>query len=1227
MKQLVVVNLLMMYWTIAVHVIILINLRPVLLQHVRSVCVKPTQDYNDAEEDSCKKWFSVLSSPERYFTSHTHIKLLPGVYRMNTTFNLSLTNVTNFSIAGSEAYKGIVVIKCFRSNNNKLVNISNSSFVEVKNIKFINCGRPLDTRPFKSPHLFPSTAAAAMVIHNVNSMAVIDVCFKNSYGHGIFALNVMGNSQFKNITVFLTKLNRTRVYSGGIILLYNNAINHKSNYLMTYQNVSIENFKIYNISSINQITWNVFKVTVYDSSVTSAAALGVMFDHNNFSVRVVINNSIMSNISSKTGPIVYALYNSSNSNNSITIRNTSITNNINEDEHPNIKISIGIFPLKLLRSTYGYFELHHCVLSFNKAESNNLILQGAGGIVEKNSTHVPFTLNLTSTAVTGNAAVNSFFESKFIEELQMSSFSISIVQCTFTFNSGFTIEVGVYSRLIQLKNNIFHSNAVSVAEQGMLVFDKSYPTFEGYNEFINNVANVIIAFHEYAFLKEGSQINISFNTAILGEANTAVKSLLFFKTNNAIQLQPCAIQFLLDHINKPTLNYSVVFHQNQNYSFVIYGALLSSCHWLKGTAFKNFNSSFVYKRVIALDSSVPISISRQKSTIYCCDDTDKVEYFRVNDRVKPIFPGQHIPIRLALLPPFSSVVINSVNFTTNKLENEVPYDYTQCEIQPYQFRLQYMIQQNCTSVSYKVYSNTFNKCYVFFKTAYPDNSFYIYHVEFTNCPLGFSINNGSCECDKGLRAAFPDISCDIQTSKITRPIGSWIGSSNIDGRWVILYTRLCTNMFCNNEQSTNIQLHSPDTQCMNSRAGVACGQCSSGRNAVFGSLKCMECSNTGLLLLPVFMLAGVFLVIALFALDLTVVDGKINGFIWYTNSTVAFIYDLSPPSFILIPLSLFNLDLGIETCFYHGMTEYHKTWLQFAFPLYLILIVAVLVFASRYCSLVEKLTRRRVIPVIATIFLLSYNKLLSVTVKVLFSFTNIYSLPDNNKTVIWKWDSSIPLFGLRYSILFVVCLIVFLFILIPLILLLCFTKHFYRCKFIAKYLKPYLDAFQAPFKDSCRYYPGMELFIRCMSFVVGNRILNDHKTQAFGNLICVLVLMYLCSFKPFKSISNTILYTSFVLNVEFIVIFIIFKVATPLFKLLLCILILVAFAKLGGIILYCFYVNYLYKVKFLQNLIVKVNKITHKFKTRNTTKHDSTSFANCNYQPFQEELLDMDPLH
>ena len=959
-----------MYWVRVLHVLILsaINIEHVLTQHVRVVCVKPMYGYNDTMEDSmasCEKWSSVMDFPERYFTSNTNIQLLPGVYHMNSTYKLPIMSVTNFSIAGNE---GDVIIKCYNNQENSFVNISNSSFVEIRDIKLVGCGGHIRPTKAKCRRIYLSTAAAAMVLHNVKSIRLVDICFENSYGTSIFGLNVMGITLFKNITVFLTELKKTRVYSGGIILLYSNDTDHGST---SIQNVLIDNFEIYNISSINQITWNVYSNTVYDSSVTSAVALGVMFNNHNFSVKVLVTHASMSNITSKTGPVIYVLYNSSNANNSIAIHNTSINENSNEEEHPNIKIDIGLSPHEVSNRTgHAHFELYRCELSFNEAKTSNLVIQCNDDVIDNGSIHipmVPFTLNLTSISVTYNKAVNSFLKTKFSEQLQVSSCFISIVQCTFIFNDGFAIEVDKCSRSTLFKSNKLQNNSATVKEQGVLMLDRSHPIFEGYNEFFGNIATVILTFYEYVFIKEGSIINVSYNKAELGEIivqQTTVKTLIYFETTNTLQLQPCAFQFLSNNVDQLTLNYSIMFRHNQNYSSVIYGALLNSCHWLENTAFKILNSSFVYKRVLNFDSCAPATpISRQKSTIYFCNETNQVEYFK--EKFKPIFPGQYIPVHLTLLPPYKAVVIYSLNLTTGY---KIPHK--PCKIQPYQFAWLQLVQQNCTSVSYQVYSNTLETCYVSFNTAYPDDSLYIYYVEFKKCPLGFSINNGSCECDKGLKSTFPNLKCDIQTEKITRAGTNWIGSSYSNGQWVILYTKHCNFLFCN-QHATDVQLYSPDAQCIKNRAGIACAQCSSGLNAIFGSLKCKKCSSIWLLLLPAFMLAGILLVLVLFALDLTVVDGKINGFIFYINSMVAYIYDLSPPSFILIPMSLFNLDLGIETCFYHGMTEYGKTWLQFAFPSYLLLIVAMLALASRYSSLVEKLTRRRVIQVIATIFLLS----------------------------------------------------------------------------------------------------------------------------------------------------------------------------------------------------------------------------------------------------------------
>ena len=75
-------------------------------------------------------------------------------------------------------------------------------------------------------------------------------------------------------------------------------------------------------------------------------------------------------------------------------------------------------------------------------------------------------------------------------------------------------------------------------------------------------------------------------------------------------------------------------------------------------------------------------------------------------------------------------------------------------------------------------------------------------------------------------------------------------------------------------------------------------------------------------------------------------------------------------------ISFANLDLGIQTCFYNGMDDYVKMWLQLAFPFYLIFIATLIIITSRYSTMIQRLTARRALPVLATLFLLSYTKIL-----------------------------------------------------------------------------------------------------------------------------------------------------------------------------------------------------------------------------------------------------------
>ena len=95
----------------------------------------------------------------------------------------------------------------------------------------------------------------------------------------------------------------------------------------------------------------------------------------------------------------------------------------------------------------------------------------------------------------------------------------------------------------------------------------------------------------------------------------------------------------------------------------------------------------------------------------------------------------------------------------------------------------------------------------------------------------------------------------------------------------------------------------------------------------------------------------------------TVTDGT---FIFYTNIiSINIILFSSINQFI----SLANLDLDIQACFYNGMDDIAKIWLQLVFPLYLIVIAIciVLIITSRYSTAIQILTAHRALQVLATL--------------------------------------------------------------------------------------------------------------------------------------------------------------------------------------------------------------------------------------------------------------------
>ena len=341
-----------------------------------------------------------------------------------------------------------------------------------------------------------------------------------------------------------------------------------------------------------------------------------------------------------------------------------------------------------------------------------------------------------------------------------------------------------------------------------------------------------------------------------------------------------------------------------------------------------------------------------------------------------------------------------------------------------------------------------------------------------------------CWCDPILLSHIPSLThCNIDDQTIPRPANSWISAHTVNNSHFYHVSLHCPFDYCL-PHSSHLNLFTPDSQCQFNRSGLLCGQCQQGLSAVFGSSYCKQYSNVYLLIIIPIGIAGILLVLLLFVLNLTVTDGDVNAFLLYINI-------ISINSFIFVPIngpgtaihtfiSLANLDLRITTCFYNGMDNYAKAWLQLTFPAYLTYLNCHIThhIASRYSGRIPRLTACRALSVLATLFLLSYTKVLLLVSSVLFFYSTTTHLPSNKTTVWWLVDPNVPLFGVKFTILFAICFILFL---ISFNMILLFTKTLARFKII-NHFKPLLDAYQGPYKIKFYYWTGLQLLIRAVFF-------------------------------------------------------------------------------------------------------------------------------------------------
>ena len=356
------------------------------------------------------------------------------------------------------------------------------------------------------------------------------------------------------------------------------------------------------------------------------------------------------------------------------------------------------------------------------------------------------------------------------------------------------------------------------------------------------------------------------------------------------------------------------------------------------------------------------------------------------------------------------------------------------------------------------------------------------NVDVGGCPDGFFFNNNTHECECILEGG---VTCDVSVGTLLISNGEWIGPISDGGELIV---HKCSPFYCESGTKAITAKNGTmdyDSQCAvgSNRSGILCGSCRNGFSITLGSFRCLKCSNSSLGLLVVFLGLGILLVVMITYFQINITEGVLNGVLFYSNIVTLYSPYLAPSGSgsgkgLLILPAIFTLNLGIETCFYDGMTPIQKVWWQLSFPLYLFLLMIAVALLAR-CFKWKLITGLSMVQGFGTLMILCYVEILDYSFEIL-SAERVTTLSGNH-IILWSVDPSVVYFRGVHGFLGVVgCLLILLYI-IPLPLFLMFPSLAYRAPWLKKF-KPYYDSFWNPFKPKYRFWLGFRLIFRWVPF-------------------------------------------------------------------------------------------------------------------------------------------------
>ena len=1046
---------------------------------VRTYIVSECSDVIFCPSQPCTTLDDLLLNNSLSNISNVEFKLLSGVY--NVTSNILIQHVHNVSFIGVVDKSISVVLKCFYRASFHVIYSYN---VTISHLLFEQCGGydewllpisikcPIDDYYFDRRLVnLPETYSPSLIVACCSFISLINITIQEHIEYGIMCYNMVGMSYLDSVTIC------TRTETGYGILLYLDDNVYTPDCDVQNDTIFVTNLVI--ACAINTPDYTFANQVVHINMLRSL-------------MNVVVRNLVFIKYANYDSMIRITIC-SHTSLNYILITNCSFINNKQYGFFPRPVVDVDIYSDEATT-----VKILNCIFNSNKNTGYLVEISGLE-VINISLINIMFNHNRYCGMIVCTAHTS------------VETTRVHILLSGIFINGTRSKGTNDFLVLIQtakgyLTGNIYIGN--NKIENTMGIY-KSNVTFSGNITFFNNNCHNIIEFiTAYGYIKVLEYSNIVF------ESNFCHRELIAVKEYDTVYPY-CLFQYFASDVTLTALEYefklklySIKFISNyQQHITVNYH--ISYCRWLENATFSEYSVGETNKNIMHIENT-NITLNKHINLCYCPKDH---EYNCTTDILGYIFPGQ--TLQAELCTPF--VKEQMIVFMYAKIQNFVIQNFT-CKItDPAEFTAE--VGKQPTTVNFTIASNRTDQCALFLlaRTS-PYYHYDAFKVQLLPCPNGFSILNGICDCDPYLVNSDLQINtCYINELAIQRPANSWIVHCNHRGKTCYSMSSRCPMDYCS-PSTTRLNLEHSDSQCQFHRTGLLCSQCQNGFSMILGSSRCMRCTNVYLLLSIAVMIAGVVLVVLLYCLNLTVTKGTINGIIFYANViSINGSFFLANDN-IYKPLKVFisfaNLDLGIEACFYNGMDSYAKTWLQMFFPFYLIMLATTLIITSRYSTRIQRLTFARSLPVLATLFLLSYTGILRIVSTVLFSYSTVIELPSNRQHLIWSIDASVPLFGVKFTILFITCLILFV-VLIPFNMTLLLTRFTMRFRIINRF-KPLLDAFQGSYKHKHNYWIAVYITLRNILFVL--QMLRAEVSLTVGAIILIIITTFYGSIFPYKSI-------------------------------------------------------------------------------------------------------------